>query len=63
MQMGMGVLNGDRKFQPMDGDLIKILKESGLVKKPEEMLRDGWGDPFVISVEKGEIVIRSPHWK
>lgn len=39
------------------------LKKSGLVPKVEDLLKDGWGDPYIIKVEEGlnEIHIISQH--
>lgn len=36
-----------------------VLKESGLVKNPEKLLQDGWGNEFKITVEEGEIKVVS----
>ena len=37
----------------------KYLEHSGLVKDAEKLLRDGWGDPFEISLSKEKIKIKS----
>lgn len=41
------------------------LKKSGLVTKVEDLLKDGWGDPYIIEIPEGlnEIQIISQHDK
>ena len=41
-------------------DPIDYLKRSGMVKKPEKMLKDGWGNPFEIDIDSaGNVTITS----
>jgi prepilin-type N-terminal cleavage/methylation domain-containing protein len=45
---------------------LKFLTNSGLVKKPEEFLKDGWGEPFEIKAHgttHGTIVVKSARLK
>lgn len=40
----------------------KYLANSGLVKKPKEFLKDGWGEPFEIKADgrtNGNIIVKS----
>src|SRR5690242_19425995 len=40
-------------------DKVKFLKDSGLVKDPDNLLKDGWQEPFEISCTKEKITISS----
>ncbi|MGL4347883.1 MAG: type II secretion system protein [Chlamydiales bacterium] len=47
-----------------DSNIVEAqLKKSGLVAKVDDLLKDGWGDPYIIDVGEGvnEIKIISQH--
>lgn len=40
-------------------DKEKYLERSGMVKKASSILKDGWGDPFIIEEKDGQIIVTS----
>lgn len=38
---------------------IAHLKNSGMVKKPQDLVQDGWGKPFEIKVVSGDLKVTS----
>ena len=46
-----------------NGDLTeavaKLLKDSGLVKNTKELMKDGWGNEYQFSIEKGNLHFQS----
>jgi general secretion pathway protein G len=45
-------------------DLPASLEKTGLFKKPEEVSKDGWGAPFVVTIDDdGSILIASDNYK
>jgi len=41
---------GELTYKQIAADPRAVLEKSGLVKNPEELLKDGWNNPFVIKV-------------
>ncbi|MDN3508879.1 MAG: prepilin-type N-terminal cleavage/methylation domain-containing protein [Candidatus Neptunochlamydia sp.] len=39
--------------------IATMLKSSGLVKNVKELMRDGWGNEYQFSIEKGDLRFRS----
>lgn len=58
---------GECKLEDLkDKSIVEAqLKKSGLVAKVDDLLKDGWGDPYIIEVPEGlnEIQIISQHDK
>lgn len=51
---------GQRTNREIAKDALNVLQESGLVKKPEEFLKDGWNHKFIIKANNDgfEIISR-----
>ncbi len=49
----------DKELTEVSEKAAKYLKKSGLVKDVNAMLKDGWGEPFVLSVDKNELHVVS----
>jgi len=45
---------GEKTAEEIQENPKKILKNSGLVKNAEKLLKDGWNQPFKITYKKGE---------
>lgn len=46
--------------EQIEENIIDVLKATGVVKNPKELIKDGWGNPFKIKVlSKGEIKVTS----
>lgn len=39
--------------------VAKLLKDSGLVKNTKELMKDGWGNEYQFSIEKGNLRFQS----
>ncbi|KPK33126.1 MAG: hypothetical protein AMS24_02085 [Chlamydiae bacterium SM23_39] len=50
---------GEKTLEEIIENPIEVLKESGLVKNPEELMKDGWNEKFKIDIDKGELKINS----
>jgi type II secretory pathway pseudopilin PulG len=42
---------------------VGFLKDTGLIKNPEDFIKDGWGNAFEVKEENGELVVTSEHLK
>jgi prepilin-type N-terminal cleavage/methylation domain-containing protein len=41
----------------------EVLKESGLVRNPDEIMKDGWGKEFDITIVNGEVNVTSTNYE
>ena len=55
---------GGTTREEIHADLPGSLGKTGLFKKPEEVSKDGWGAPFVVTVENdGSILVASENYQ
>lgn len=47
----------------IDSEWKKIVEQSPLVDDPNKLIYDGWGAEYDVSVEDGEIVVRSENYE
>lgn len=47
----------------IDSEWKKIVEQSPLVDDPNKLIYDGWGAEYDVSVEDGEIVVRSKNYE
>ncbi|ADI39246.1 putative general secretion pathway protein G [Waddlia chondrophila 2032/99] len=47
----------------IDSEWKKLVEKSSLVDDPNKLIYDGWGDEYDVSVEGGEIIIRSENYE
>lgn len=47
----------------IDSEWKKIVEQSPLVDDPNKLIYDGWGSEYDVSVEDGEITIRSDNYE
>jgi len=51
---------GDQKKEHWKEDPVAFLKKTGLVRKPSDLLKDGWGNPFEVEIDaKGNVTVTS----
>lgn len=52
--------------KPLSADVEKIktlLKDSGLVRKPEDLMKDGWGEPYTFEIIDHELRPKSARYE
>jgi len=55
--------NGKRPDTYDPENVKRILKESGLVKNPDKLMEDGWGQPFQIEMDDlGNLTVESERY-
>jgi len=47
----------------IDSEWKKIVEQSPLVDDPNKLIYDGWGEEYDVSVEDGEIIVRSQNYE
>ena len=47
----------------IDSEWEKIVEQSPLVDDPNKLIIDGWGSEYDVSVEDGDIIIRSENYE
>jgi type II secretory pathway pseudopilin PulG len=47
-------MKGEKSLQEIADNPIEVLKESGLVKEPEKLMKDGWNKDMKVKALKGE---------
>ena len=47
-------VKGEKSLQEIADNPIEVLKESGLVKDPEKLMKDGWNKEIEVKALKGE---------
>lgn len=40
-------------------DTVKMIQELGIVKNPDDLIKDGWNKPYKIEVTNGEVIVTS----
>jgi len=47
----------------IDSEWKKVVEQSPLVDDPNKLIYDGWGEEYDVSVEDGEIIVRSQNYE
>lgn len=47
----------------IDSEWRKVVEQSPLVDDPNKLIYDGWGEEYDVSVEDGEIIVRSQNYE
>ncbi len=50
-------------LEEIDSEWENIIEQSPLVDDPQKMIYDGWGSKYDVSLEDGEIIIRSENYE
>ncbi|GAB5411532.1 MAG: hypothetical protein ChlgKO_06460 [Chlamydiales bacterium] len=59
----MELAQGNCTEDELRKETANVLRSSGLVRNPDQLLKDGWGQPFTITCQSGEIRVRSPRYE
>lgn len=57
--LSLYVAENPSKLSDIENEWKDVVKESPIVKNPNDLLYDGWGEPYEVTVEDGEIVVKS----
>ena len=47
----------------ISSEWVKVIQTSSLVKNPNDLIKDGWGNPFQVTVEGNVIHVSSPKYE
>jgi general secretion pathway protein G len=61
--LNLAVAENPRLLDSIESDWRTVVEKSPLVDDPNKLIVDGWGYPFDVNVEQGEIVIRSESYE
>jgi general secretion pathway protein G len=45
------------------GNWVEIIKNDPTVSKPDSLIKDGWGNNFIVELNNGEIKVRSERYE
>jgi len=54
--LSLMLAEGTTTPEEIESDLKKALEKSGLFKKAEEIAKDGWGTPFVVTLDEDNTI-------
>ncbi len=50
---------GDKTIEEITSDWDHVLTESGLAAKPQDLMKDGWGQPYSVTHVNDDIIVES----
>ena len=54
--LSLMLAEGATTVEQIESDLKKVLEKSNLFKKADEIAKDGWGAPFVVTIEEDSAI-------
>lgn len=61
--LNLAVAENSSLLDDIESNWQDIVRNSPLVQNPSALINDGWGQPYQVSVEDGQIVVRSERYE
>lgn len=61
--LNLSIAEDPRLADHIESDWPKIIESSPLVKNPQDLIKDGWGNTFHVTYENGNVSVHSPKYE
>lgn len=59
--LALEAANGD--VENIENNWENVIRRSPMVQNPDDLIKDGWGNRYDVSVEEGEVVVKSKKYE
>ena len=61
--LSLAIAQGSVKADDIPTKWEEVVKDSPLVRNPDDLIKDGWGNKYDVQVENGVVIIRSERYE